>query len=187
MEFHDVRFPAALEQTAQGGPSYNTNVVTTLAGYEQRNANWSMPRYSWTATVPYGDQATFDELLAFFHARAGQLYGFRFSDPADNTAVDQPVWHDTVAGVWRLAKAYPSGPVTLLRKITRPVLTTVTLSHGGTVDYSTGIVTGGATDGSNTWSGQFDVPVRFAKDAFTLTMQQVDVGIASVDLIEIRE
>ena len=35
---------------------------------------------------------------------------------------------------------------------------TIVLSGGGTVDYTTGLVTGGA---GGTWGGEFDVPVRF--------------------------
>ena len=184
--FHDVRFPAALEVTAQGGPSYNTSIVTTLAGFEQRNSNWSMPRYSWTATVPYGDQDTFDELLDFFHARSGKLYAFRFQDPADNTATNQLLYNDPDVGSYRLAKNYAAGTVAFVRKITRPVLGTVTFNDGShTIDYTTGIVTGAS--GTTTWSGSFDVPVRFDDDAFTLTMEAVDVGTAAIKLIEVRE
>jgi uncharacterized protein (TIGR02217 family) len=182
--FHDVRFPLPLEVGAQGGPSYSTSIVTTLAGFEQRNANWSRPRYKWTATVPYGDIDAFNELLDFFHARSGQLYAFRFQDPADYTATGEALILDPLISKYRLAKTYSSGGVGLVRYITRPVSGSVTFSGGGTLDYTTGIITGGA---AGTWSGQFDVPVRFATDDFTLTLEQVDVGTAAIDLIEVRE
>lgn len=182
--FHDVRLPGALEQGAQGGPTYNTSIVTTLAGFEQRNANWAMPRYKWTSSVPYGDQDTFDALLAFFHARNGRLFAFRFQDPADHTAVSEALWHDPLISKYRLAKTYSSGGIGLIRKITRPVVASVTFTGGGSLDYTTGIITG---SGGGTWSGQFDVPVRFVNDEFNLTMEQVDVGTAQIDLVEIRE
>lgn len=182
--FVDVNLPGALEQGATGGPMYSTSVVTTQNGFEQRNSNWQFPRYKWTASIPYGDQDTFDALMAFFHARSGKLVGFRFRDPADHVATGEAIWHDTVNGVWRLAKNYSSGGVALVRKITRPVSGSVTFTGGGTLNYSTGIITGSS---GGSWSGMFDVPVRFDTDQFDLTMDQVDVGTARIDIIEIRE
>jgi uncharacterized protein (TIGR02217 family) len=184
VSFVDDRLPGALEQGAQGGPMYNTSVVTTQSGFEQRNANWQFPRYKWNLTIPYGDQDLFDDLVSFFHARSGRLVGFRFHDPADYTAVAEPIWHDTVNGVWRLAKTYTSGSVALVRRITKPINGTVTFTGGGTLNYSTGIIAGNS---GGTWTGQFDVPVRFDTDQFNLTMEQIDVGSASIDIIELRE
>lgn len=183
-DFVDDRLPGALEQGAQGGPMYNTSVVTAQNGFEQRNANWQFPRYKWSVIIPYGDEDLFFQLMNFFHARSGKLVAFRFHDPSDYQAVNDIIWHDVGNGVYRLAKTYSSGGVALVRKITRPVSGTVTHTGGGTLDYDTGIIAGSA---GGTWSGEFDVPVRFDTDQFNLTLEQIDVGSASIDIIEVRE
>jgi len=182
-DFHDVRLPPIIEQGAEGGPTYSTSIATTLGGHERRVSNWSAPRHKWNVASGAADEAAFAALLAFFHARAGRAYGFRFKDWSDYEAVAEPL----VAlggGAWQLAKTYTSGGQSLVRKITRPVSGTVSLSGGGSLDYSTGRVTGGT---GGTWSGQFDIAVRFDADEFRLRLDQVDIGTAQLDIIELRE
>ena len=42
--FHEVQFPPDISYGASGGPTYATSVVTTVSGFEKRNANWSQAR-----------------------------------------------------------------------------------------------------------------------------------------------
>lgn len=189
--FHDVRLMEVIEQGAVGGPEYNTTIFETQGGFEQRLANWSMPRHKWNLASGLRNAQDFDALLAFFHARMGSLHGFRFKDWSDYTDGGEGVVREdpSLPGFWRLYKAYPSGPATLYRKITRPVSSTVVIA-GGTdvVDYSTGIIVSLDSPPVNTtWTGQFDVPVRFQSDAFQLTLTQLDIGNAELNVQEIRE
>lgn len=180
--FHDTRLPEVIEQGAEGGPIYSTSVVESLGGYEQRNGNWAQPRFKWNITSGWSDETTYQALLTFFHARAGRLYGFRFKDWSNYQAVAQP--QVAATGGRQLYVNYTSGGYTLQRKITRPVSGTVTLSAGGTLDYATGLVTGGS---AGTWTGEFDVPVRFDADEFSMTLEQVDIGSARLDVVSLRE
>lgn len=181
-DFHDVRLPEIFEQGAQGGPTYSTSVSKTLGGREKRIANWSQPQHRWNVASPVRDEAAFHTLLAFFHARMGRGYGFRFKDWADYEAVAQPLV--AVTGGYQLAKTYTSGAFTLVRKITRPVTGTVTFTGGGTLNYSTGLITGSS---GGAWTGEFDIPVRFESDEFNLTLDQVDIGAAELNVLEIPE
>jgi uncharacterized protein (TIGR02217 family) len=122
-------------------------------------------------------------LLAFFHARKGRLYGFRFKDWSDYKAVAAPLV-GRLDGKFQLYQSYNDGTYTTIRKITRPVLGSVTLTGGGSLDYSTGLVTGGT---GGTWTGCFDLPVRFDSDDYSLTMTQTDIGSLQFNIIEIRE
>ena len=183
--FHAVRLPSVIEQGAEGGPMFSTSIATTLGGHEQRVGNWRLPRAKWRVSSGPRDSDAFDELLAFFMARQGRLYGWLFRDWSDYVApAGSPLYTDPTTGTKYLAKAYTSGGVTLLRPITRPVAGTYTLTSGA-ASSTTGVVTG-AADGA-TWGGQFDLPVRFDNDEYKLTLDQIDIGTVNLDIIELRE
>ncbi len=143
------------------------------------------------------------ELLAFFEAREGRLFGFRFKDFADfksgalNAAVtplDQTIGTgDGVETVFALQKAY--GAVS--RPITKPVADTVRVAVNGTevttgwsADSTTGQVTfvvAPAAGAVITAGFEFDTPVRFDSERIDLTLESFDAGrVTAVSLIEIR-
>jgi uncharacterized protein (TIGR02217 family) len=78
--FHEVRFPdnIAYGATGRSGPELATTVVATGAGHEKRNVNWSEARSRCDVASGLKKQAQIDELIAFFRARRGKAYGFRF-------------------------------------------------------------------------------------------------------------
>jgi uncharacterized protein (TIGR02217 family) len=78
--FHEVRFPDNIAYGATGGPEFATTLVVTGAGHEQRNVNWAEARGRWDVRSGLKKQAQIDELIAFFRARRGKAYGFRFKD-----------------------------------------------------------------------------------------------------------
>jgi uncharacterized protein (TIGR02217 family) len=83
MAFHEVRFPDDIAYGATGGPEFATSVVATASGYEQRNINWSAARGRWDVASGLKKQTQLDTLIAFFRARKGRAYGFRFKDWTD--------------------------------------------------------------------------------------------------------
>ncbi len=95
--FHKVRFPDNIAYGATGGPEFVTTVVVTGAGHEQRNVDWAEARGGWDVASGLKNQAQLDELIAFFRARKGKAYGFRFKDWTDYKA-DRPADRD---GRWR--------------------------------------------------------------------------------------
>ncbi len=83
MAFHEVQFPDNISRGARGGPQRRTQIVELASGREERNASWSASRRRYD--VSYGIRRVDDlhAVVAFFEARLGRLYGFRFKDWAD--------------------------------------------------------------------------------------------------------
>jgi Conserved hypothetical protein 2217 (DUF2460) len=124
--FHEVRFPDNVAYGATGGPEFATTVVATGSGHEKRNVNWAQARGRWDVASGLKKQAQIDELIAFFRARRGKAYGFRFKDWTDYKAEGQVLGTgDDVLTQFQLVKHYPSGSVIEVRTITKPVAGTV--------------------------------------------------------------
>lgn len=190
--FHDVSFPDAIARGATGGPEYSTDVVMVASGFEQRNVNWASARDRYDVSTGIRSREQMAEVVAFFRARKGRAYGFRFRDWADFEAVDQPLLEVTPT-VWQLAKQYPSGAYADLRTITKPVSGTVMVKlNGNVVSPSIDHLTGRATFGSPpapipTASFLFDVPVRFDTDHLQVVSAAYHLqNVQSIPLVEIR-
>jgi hypothetical protein len=114
--FHEVRFPDNIAYGATGGPEFATTVVATGSGHEKRNVNWAEARGRWDVASGLKKQAQIDELIAFFRARRGKAYGFRFKDWTDYKATGQLLGTgDAVETQFQLVKHYPSGSVIEVR------------------------------------------------------------------------
>ena len=106
-------------------------------------------RGRWDVASGLKKQAQIDELIAFFRARRGKAYGFRFKDWTDYKATGQLLGTgDDALTQFQLVKHYPSGSVIEVRTITKPVAGTVKVYldgveqlSGWSVDTTTGLVT----------------------------------------------
>ena len=192
------RFPDVIAFSAIGGPGFNTSVVTLASGYESRNINWSASRYGYDLAIPVRTQTEVDTINAFFRNANGKAHGFRFKDWADYAASLAPTITLTTK-TFQLQKTYVTGSLTSNRIITKPVASSlevfvnaVKVTSGYTVNSATGIIT--FTDvpaGAVTWSGEFDVPVRFDTDS--LQWRVIDKGsdsllyqVEQLPLVEVR-
>ena len=207
MAFHEVRFPDTISRGARGGPERRTQIVELASVDEERNASWANSRRRYD--VSYGIRRADDlaAVVAFFEARSGRLYGFRFKDWADYKSglpsnvpspLDQPIGAgDGTTTVFQLAKHYTSGAQSWTRTITKPVAGSVRVALGGveqvsgwSVDPTTGLVTFEAPPGAGvavTAGYQFDVPVRFDSDTLDVTLDIERLGsITSIPLVELR-
>ena len=207
MAFHEVRFPDDISRGARGGPERRTQIVELASGDEERNASWANSRRRYDAA--YGIRRADDlaAVVAFFEARNGRLYGFRWKDWADYksclpsgtpAATDQSIGTgDGATTDFQLVKAYASGSQSWTRTITKPVAGTVLVAIDGTVqssgwsvDITTGIVsfTTAPVSGATITAGfEFDVPVRFDTDALDVMLDIERLGsITSIPLIEVR-
>ena len=207
MAFHDVRFPDNISRRARGGPERRTQIVELASGDEERNASWANSRRRYD--VAYGIRRADDlaAVVAFFEARNGRLYGFRFKDWADYkscTPSQTPAATDQVIGTgdgtttdFQLVKAYASGAQSWSRTITKPVAGSVTVAidgveqaSGWSVDTTTGVVTfdSAPAPGAVVTAGfEFDVAVRFDTDTLDVTLDLERLGsITSIPLLEIR-
>jgi uncharacterized protein (TIGR02217 family) len=204
--FDDVTFPIAIGRTASAEPGFSTAVVTSAAGFEQRNADWAQGRMRFDAGPGVRSESDMQALLAFFRARRGRARGFRFRDPFDDSSngmTGEPGFGDVVIGTgdgtrtrFPLVKAYGADEPER-RRITRPVagsvrvgidgaqrLTGWTLEEGGIVAFTVAPPAGAAV----TAGFRFDVPVRFEQDQLAVSRAAVTAGEApSVPLIELRE
>lgn len=189
--FDEVEFPTAIAQGAQGGPKFQTRIVTTGAGYEFRNQDWPEARGEWNVGTGIKKRADFDAVIAFFRARRGRARGFRFKDwsdfrDSDGGAVGQIKTNS--GGQLQLAKIYTDdGGITYTRFIAKPIVGTLTLPASCSVDGTTGICTGaGAVDGA-AWTGEFRVPVRFDTDHLNTTVHIYEVEEwPDIPIVELR-
>ena len=209
MGFHEVRFPANLSFGSVGGPMRHTDVVTLANGYEERNTPWAHSRRRYDAGVAVRSLDDVEVLIAFFEARQGQIYGFRWKDWADyrsGSARREPAYTDQIIAIgddvtasFQLMKTYRSGPHSYQRPIAKPVLDSVRMGLQGEeqkegvhyeVDPTTGIVTFAhpPNEGDEITAGfEFDVPVRFDTDRIQISMASFQAGdVPSVPVAEVR-
>jgi uncharacterized protein (TIGR02217 family) len=202
MSFHEVRLPARLAFGSTGGVERRTEIVTLASGFERRSTPWANGRRRFLigAGVRSLDDAA--ALVAFFEARRGRLYGFRFKDFADfkscapgsaTTALDQEIGEgDGVTTAFQLTKTY--GDVS--RDVKKPAAGTVKAAVAGvvttafTVDTASGVVnfTSPPANGAAVTAGfEFDTPVRFDADRIDVTLEGFDAGrVVAVPLVEVR-
>jgi uncharacterized protein (TIGR02217 family) len=192
------RFPDTIAFGASGGPEYSTGVVEKWSGSEQRNRNWSSPRYRYQIGLALRSEADTRALYAFFNAiTKGMLHGFRFPDfnAGESTGIDELIGTGTGSSAdYQLVKRYASGPYAYDRIITKLVSGSLIVKVAGvatgsySVNTTTGIVTMSATLGAAiTATYTFDVPVHFTSDR--LPIIRVDGGYQwdSIELVETRE
>ena len=197
--FHDVRFPPEIAYGASGGPAYQTAVVTTFAGFERRNIDWSRARGRWNVGTGIRKRDHVAEVIAFFRARFGRAYGFRFRDWSDYEAAELQLIGvgDGATTAFQLVKLYGPEPHQAERRITRPVADTVVVYLDGveasdfSVDHATGVVSFGSApaDGVEVSATfEFDVPVRFDTDVMDVSIETFEMGQWSqIPLVELRE
>ncbi len=208
MNFHEVRFPAALSMGSSGGPERRTEIVTLSNGFEERNSPWAHSRRRYDAGLGVRSLDDLAAVIAFFEARQGQLYGFRWKDWTDYRSClpsAQPSAHDQEIGtgdgartVFTLRKTYRSGPAAYERPVVKPVEGSVRVAVGGVelppaafgVDHATGqvMLAEPAPAGAAITAGfEFDVPVRFDTDRITASLASLSAGeIPSIPVIEVR-
>ncbi len=209
MSFHEVRFPASLSFGSIGGPERRTDVVTLANGFEERNTPWAHSRRRYDAGLGMRSLDDVETLIAFFEARRGQMFAFRWKDWSDYksgpsgeevTYQDQDIaLGDGVETVFPLVKTYRSGAFTYARPITKPVPGTVRIGveqdemQEGvdyTVDETSGLVTFERPPGQDmavTAGFEFDVPVRFDTDRIQTSVASFQAGDApNVPVVEVR-
>lgn len=196
--FHEVQFPTDISFGASGGPEYSTDIVITNSGYEQRNVNWSSARSLYNVAHGVKNQSQLDALIAFFRARKGRAYGFRFKDWSDYSVSGQNIGTgDAATTTFQLVKTYSSGGITESRTVNKPVDNSVTIyvnsveqSSGVSVNTTTGIVTFSSPPANGlaiTADFEFDVPVRFDTDRLSASLDDYQVSSwDNIPLVEIR-
>lgn len=209
MGFHDIRFPASLSFGSVGGPERRTEIVTLANGFEERNTTWAHSRRRYDAGVSLRSLDDVEALIAFYEARQGQLFGFRWKDWSDfksclpskaPSALDQIIGlGDGVQLAFSLVKTYRSGEQSYTRPIVKPVLGTILVALDGdakveTLEFSVDVTTGVITfptppdPGVRVTAGfEFDVLVRFDTDRIQTSVASFKAGdVPNVPVLELR-
>ena len=205
--FHDVRFPMRLALGTSGGPVRRTDIVSLSNGRENRNRRWQDARRRYDAGSGIRSVEDLYEVLAFFEARAGQLCGFRFTDPVDYkscgpagtpSSSDHRIGTgDGVERFFQLRKVYGDDGGSTSRDIAKPQAGSVDVQVDGvpvpgsqfSVNEATGIVRFDEPPGNGAIiraGFRFDVPVRFDIDRIEINLDAFRAGrIPTIPLIEI--
>ncbi len=203
------RFPATISYHSTGGPVWKTQVVQTSSGREQRIQTWQDAMRHWDAMNGVRTDTELDQLHAWFMVAGGMANGFRWKDPKDFSASSPNgtgivnttgLGNGTASG--QLYKKYTLGSNTYARKITKPVSGTVLIRKNGValtfgvssgqcqLDTTTGFVTFYGTaptvTDTLTWTGEFDVPVRFDTDKFSASYEDLNASSVTLPVVEIR-
>jgi uncharacterized protein (TIGR02217 family) len=208
--FHDVLFPLAVSFGATGGPERKTEIVQLSSGREKRNARVALSRRAYDAGTGVRSLDDLYDVLAFFEARRGSLYAFRFRDPFDTKSCRPdavPGLLDQTLGVgdgtqasFPLVKNYGDDPEVYARPIMKPVAGTLRVAVAGVekaspADFSFDEATGAVVfaEGAAPANGQavtagyeFDVPVRFDTERIEIGLHSFKAGqIPSIPLVEV--
>jgi uncharacterized protein (TIGR02217 family) len=198
----DERLDGDFEVGLRVRPSYRTIIVPLDGGGEVRISKWQYPKHVFEFNLAPGDARSdedFQFLRDMYYAAGGAFEAFRFKHLDDFEGVGEAL--GAIVGTtssFQLMRNYTRGLITRQRKITRPVLGTVTLYLNDveipeinyTVDYDTGIVAFGSPQDIALLTADFeyDVPVRFEDDEIEmLSIAKELTQPVSISLIEIKE
>lgn len=209
--FHDVRFPPSISYGAVGGPTFRTTIFTRNSGFEDRNVEWTYARAEYDVAMGIKTQAEFEEVRAFFFARRGKAYGFRFKDWADYksclvinsvSGTDQALGvSDGITRSFPVVKLYADTVSEYVRPIIKLVAAKVRVALGGVevptedffVDANSGVLTIFRPELVTssvilTCGYEFDVPVRFNTDQMLSTLEHYNVhSWGQIPLMELKQ
>jgi uncharacterized protein (TIGR02217 family) len=210
--FHEVQFPTDISKGSSGGPERVTDIVELVSGFEERNATMANSRRTYDAGLGLRNVNDLHDVIEFWEARFGQLFGFRWKDWTDYkscktknqvSALDQLLGYGTGSKAdFQLIKNYTSGIYGYVRTIRKPVVATVRLALNGIeitqsastwlCDHTTGNINFAPAwvplAGVEVTAGyEFDVPVRFDTGKLTISIDAFNHGsIPSIGIKEIR-
>ncbi len=201
------RLPANIEKGSKFSPTFQNVIQEAISGNEQRFAQWTKCR--GTGDISYGllnsttTTGDFRAIAAIYRAHFGSLLPFRFKDWSDYSCTDENFGTgDGSTVAFQLTKTYdPSfilgfgaGAVLYVRDITL-LATTPTIKVSGVTktvvtDYNiaNGIVTFTSAPASLaplTWTGEFDVPVRFDGPLDVIMNESDIIAIGSLPIREV--
>ena len=195
--FYDFELDLCPGYGWQGGPSFNTRIVTLRNGHERRNVTSAAVRHMYT--LPFQnilEQAYLDELKAAFLAVRGRAHSFKVKDRSDYKAVNAPLGNAPAgSAAVQLKKTSTFGVASYTRIITKPKFANIyqgNVAKPGTVNVLTGMFTPTTAWTAGlplTWSGEYFVPVRFDNDSLPMSIDNRTSGgyvmNGSVQVIEV--
>ena len=178
----------------EGGPEFQTRIVSLTNGRERRNANWSQPRHKYSAPYLNISREAYRDIKRMFYVCRGMQNAFRFRDELDYQATDQQFGiGDGVTDTFQLltvsvADGVPYGRNVYALASTPEIMVDGVITAGLTVDMDRGLVTFDTPPSVGellTWSGDFDIWVRFNQDYLPFSLDNPDATNGSVEVIEV--
>lgn len=182
----------------EGTPQFNTGIDDLQNGDETRNGNWVYARHVYTAPFLNITKDAYRQIRKMFYVCRGMLHAFRFKDYLDFEAdeAEFAIANGTDAE-FQLGKFSQVDGAEYFRPIYavaigRPF---AIYANGVLVSASDYVVNGrtgrvlfdtppaGGT--ILTWSGEFDVWVRFATDTIPFTLDNPNATNGQVQVIEV--
>ena len=193
-DFYDITLPDFLHSYIIGGPTFDTQIVQSIAGLESRYANFTSALHKYHIKNCKLSPDELSELYSFFLNCKGAAYGFRMKDYADYQGVNQLIEQDQDdKSLYYLYKIYSYQERLYRRRIVKPIKGSVAIFLNNnkipaSIDYSIGTVKMPfelAPQQTVTANFEFDLPVRFCADSLLYTYDK-DGSILLEDL-EIKE
>jgi uncharacterized protein (TIGR02217 family) len=209
MTIPTYRLPPNIEAGAQFSPQFNNVIQESIAGNEQRFARWTKCRGKGDLSYGLLDSADHDSdfraIMAIYRAHFQELIPFRFKDWSDYTAEDEQFGTgDGATTAFQLVKIYDPSLILLgiagstryvrdinllapeveavikIDGVTKTITTDYTISSSGLVTFTSAP----ASSKPLTWTGQFDVAVRF-DGPVQLAMKEAN--IVTITTLPVRE
>lgn len=198
--FYPIRIAPTPGLGFTGGPEFQTDIKNAQNGREYRNGDWAICRHKYTCPFLNISNDAYLSIKEVFLVVRGRLHTFLHRDWGDYTATNENFGTgDGTTTMFQLQKTSTVGSATYDRVITKP-FGEITVKVNGvitgfyTADFNTGLITFNtppSTGSHLTWTGEFDVQVRFDIDflPFSLDDRNNDgyVTNGSVDLIEVLD
>lgn len=208
MTIPTYRLPEGIERGSRFNPTFNNVIQEALSGNEQRFARWTKCR--GVGDISYGllnstdTTGDFRAIVAIYRAHFASLLPFRFRDWSDYIATNENFGTgDASETQFQLTMTYdPSqillntpgsllyvrdiflldgAPVIKVDGTTKTVVTDYSISAAGVVTFTAAPANGKAI----TWTGLFDVPVRFDGQLSVITNESDIVAIGPLPIKEV--
>jgi uncharacterized protein (TIGR02217 family) len=199
MPYLDVLFPESISAGCRVVPKFNNVITRGMSGRRDVQINWDAPLRKFDVSHVVKDRDTLALFLDFWMTVRGTAYSFKFWDPTDYEAGTEYI-NDQIAYVsqvqigvgngsttnFQLIKTYGAGVNPLVRKITKPILSTVKIyvngvlqTSGYTINALTGVVTFSVAPPNThvvAWAGHFYIEASFDSDEPVFQLDSPQVG-----------
>lgn len=192
-KYLNVYFPVCEGYGWEGGPEFQTQIVTLQNGREFRNENFAVAQHRYTTNFLNISVEAANNIRKIFYVCRGRSRVFRYVDALDSTASqDDFAIGDGTTKTFQIGKFSIMDGVEYFRYVyalqeftlyVNDVLTT----SGYTVDMDRGTITFSSAPADNavlSWSGEFDVWVRFDQDYLPFTLDNPNATNTQITLLE---
>lgn len=178
----------------EGGPTFQTQIEFLQNGDERRNAQWAEARHGYSAPFLNIARDAYRELKRMFLVCRGMTFAFRFRDELDYQATDEVfgVGNGT-EDTFQLCKISLVDGVEYVRNVyALPAVPVLKVNGTPTTAFSINLRTGQvqldtppAAAAVLSWSGEFDIWVRFATDSLRFSLDDPNATNGTVELLEV--